>query len=192
MLEAISNLLTKLQVIALQSKLIVFRSNSDPDLTISSDCSCLERSIDHLTTLTKISENLHCFGQQNWDFKSWLKLLILSAQTIKQMLCTVLILAVCTFSKILVIQSAFFGWVEWSTQPVPQSDIYNSALRMIFPSSKCSSLVEHKTHNPKAQGSNQLLCHCILLSYFRLQLIDNLKISYGMVTKKSRTDPNIS
>ena len=106
------------------------------------------------TLTSKIYENLHCFVLQNWDFKSWWNLLILSAPNIKQMLCTVLILVDCRFSKIFVIQSAFFRWVEWGTQQVPQCNIYSCALSTIFPSSQCSSLVEHKTHNPKAQGSN--------------------------------------
>ena len=35
----------------LQSKLMVFRSNLDLDLTVSCDCSCLERAFDQLTTL---------------------------------------------------------------------------------------------------------------------------------------------
>ena len=84
----------------------------------------------------------------------------------QKMLCTVLILVDCRFSKIFVIQSAFFRWVEWSTQQVPQCNIYSCALSTIFPSSQCSSLVEHKTHNSKAQGSNQVSTFVSMNTYF--------------------------
>ena len=54
---------------ALQTKLIGFRSNLDPDQTISCDYSNFDRSNNHMTTLTKISKNPHWYGLQNQDFK---------------------------------------------------------------------------------------------------------------------------